>query len=219
MGVNTSGTATSNSWYSNNQNSVILQNNNLSVGLVIDNSDKNAIFSRDLDGFPFGTHDGVVIYNEDKNYIKKLLNSVEGASDKFKTEYLGGDLGYAIVTGVGKEYNGENLTVLSSNEADIKALKEYTGLNKIKWYKSDFDTQVTEIKFNNNLPEFENDKNILSRVMQSDKNLKTIPQKYQLLINNCIVGVQDIYKNTGSINQDVKHKGVRPIPKAETTDK
>jgi hypothetical protein len=97
MGVNTGGTATSNSWYSNNQNSVILQNNNTAIGQVTDNSDAT-IKRRPLTGLASSLYLGRSIYNITPLYsVNKLLDVFNIEPEHFQIFYEdkeGGNVGF-----------------------------------------------------------------------------------------------------------------------------
>lgn len=96
------------------------------------------IAARDLDGLVFGTHQFIIIENEE---IPHPLAKLDGKIIPLRS--LGnGKLGYVIGA-----HNKNNLAVEYFERSDYTATLEYFDKERVVFYKSDFDTEVIQVKF------------------------------------------------------------------------
>ncbi len=98
------------------------------------------IAARDLDGFPIGTHQFIIIEEQSNPHP---LATLDGKVIPLRT--LGdGKVGYVI----GAHSRG-NLAVEYFEESDYVATLEYFNKKRVRFYKPDFDTEVVQVKFPN----------------------------------------------------------------------
>ncbi len=96
------------------------------------------IAARDLAGLPFGTHQFIIIENETNPYPPAKL---DGKIIALKN--LGnGKLGYVIGA-----HNKNNLAVEYFEKSDYAATLEYFDKKRVRFYKSDFSTEVIQVNF------------------------------------------------------------------------
>ncbi len=98
--------------------------------------------ARDLSGMFIGTHQFLVIVNN------KLLTPRQLGNGKVKAKFLGiknGKTIYGIVIGA---HNRGTLNVEAFERSDNIAAQEFFGGIETHFYKSDFDTEMYEVKFN-----------------------------------------------------------------------
>jgi len=94
------------------------------------------IGARDLKDVPFGTHQFLVI-----TYPSQTSELI--GSRGYITQMLGPNVN-GLVIGA---HSANNLVVKMFEEADTNAAKEYFGAREVKWYKSDYDTEIRLVKF------------------------------------------------------------------------
>ena len=96
------------------------------------------IAARDLKGFAIGTHQFIIIVNNSNPHpVAKLGN------ESVSLINLGnGKLGYVIGA-----HNQTNLSVEYFERSDYEATLEYFDPKRLRFYSSDFDTEVIEVKF------------------------------------------------------------------------
>ena len=97
--------------------------------------------ARDLSGMFVGTHQFLVIVNN------KLLSPRKLGNETVKAKYLGnkkGGAAYGLVIGA---QNRGTLNVEPFEKSDYIATQEYFGAIETHFYKSDFDTEMHEVKF------------------------------------------------------------------------
>ena len=96
------------------------------------------IAARDLSGLPFGTHQFVIIKVQSTPHPSARLGG-----NVVSPQNLGnGKLGYVV----GAQNRG-NLAVEFFEKNDYEATLEYFDKKRVSFFKSDFDTQVIEVKF------------------------------------------------------------------------
>ena len=96
------------------------------------------IAARDLDGFAIGTHQFIVIENNSNPHTSAKING-----KAISPKNLGnGKLGYVIGA-----HNLTNLVVEYFERSDYKATLEYFDSKKVRFYKSDYDTEIIRVKF------------------------------------------------------------------------
>ena len=96
------------------------------------------IAARDLDGFAIGTHQFIVIETKSNPHPSaKLDNKI------ISPRVLGnGKLGYVLGA-----HNQTNLVVEYFEKSDYKATLEYFDNKRVKFYKSDYDTELIRVDF------------------------------------------------------------------------
>ncbi|MDR1124170.1 MAG: hemagglutinin repeat-containing protein [Elusimicrobiota bacterium] len=132
---------------------------------------KSFIASRDLKGILFiGTHDFIKISYKTKREVDELLDTLPGAREVFgDPQDLGGGEWGIIFGGFKEDVNPALIKLRPNDSADLEATIEYNN-NSTKWYKPDWDYEQTEVNFNNNLSERENDMNIMRAGMNYNNN-------------------------------------------------
>ncbi len=91
------------------------------------------IAARDLDGLAIGTHQFIIIENEANPHP---LAKLDGKIISLK------DLGNVIGA-----HNKTNLAVEYFEKSDYAATLEYFDQKRVRFYKSDYDTEVIQVKF------------------------------------------------------------------------
>ncbi len=97
--------------------------------------------ARDLDGVPVGTHQFIIMVPDNpKDFSQPIM--IDGAP--YRMRDLGnGTMGFVI----GAHNVNDRLNVIPFQEADLKAANEhFDPKGNISWYKSDYDTEVCEVK-------------------------------------------------------------------------
>ena len=123
--------------------------------------------ARDLSGLPIGTHQFIVITFPNQQlimigkrvYVAKLL----------------GPKVYGIVVGA---QNRGTLNVEVFEKADTLAAQEYFGGVKKVWYKSDFDTQMNIVKFNDSELSLHHERKMVSLIDAYHTNQTLDPIRY-----------------------------------------
>ncbi len=96
------------------------------------------IAARDLDGLAIGTHQFIVIETKSNPHpAAKLDNKVI-----FPQNLGNGKLGYVFGA-----HNQTNLVVEYFEKSDYKATLEFFDKKRVKFYKSDYDTEIIKVKF------------------------------------------------------------------------
>lgn len=96
------------------------------------------IAARDLSGLPIGTHQFLIIEVQSNPHPAAKLNSI----NIYPKMLDKGKMGYVVGA-----QNRENLEVEYFEKSDYEAALEFYNKQKIKWYKSDYDTQVLPVKY------------------------------------------------------------------------
>lgn len=96
------------------------------------------VAARDLDGFAIGTHQFIIIENKSNPHPAAKLNK-----KTISPKNLGnGKLGYVIGA-----HNQSNLVVEYFEKSDYRATLEYFDKKSVRFYKSDYDTEVIKVVF------------------------------------------------------------------------
>jgi hypothetical protein len=144
-GTNTTGTATSNSWYSQNQNSSVLINNNNSAGEVQNSSDRVTVQVHEV---AFGNYhtsikiepDDQETYKEDFRFIEDKDGNLYSTIGAGPTKGFGGKLESDINREKDKNLD---IKVLESLPLDLKGVDENKVINHLfetdKNYKDDLE--------------------------------------------------------------------------------
>ena len=96
------------------------------------------IAARDLAGLPIGTHQFIIIELKSKFYPAVSLNGIAVQPKKLGN----GKVGFVVGA-----HNRANLAVKYFEKNDYQAALEYFDKNRVSFFKSDFDTEVIEVKF------------------------------------------------------------------------
>lgn len=114
----------------------------LTIAVIIYKENYMAIYiaARDLAGLPIGTHQFIIIENQSNPHPAAKLNN----KIIYPKNLGNGKLGYVV----GAQNRG-NLAVEFFEKSDYEATLEYFDKKRLKFYKSDFDTEALKVTFPN----------------------------------------------------------------------
>jgi hypothetical protein len=165
--------------------------------------------ARDLSGLAIGTHQFIVL-----TFTNSFPPQTIGYS-KVSTKALGGGV-RGIVIGA---QNRGNLAVEFFEAGDLSAAMEYFGGKKTKWYKSDYDAELREVKYGS-VPELEAKRRVIKLIDSYLLNQKIDPIKYPtagLGVNSNSWAQSVIEYSGGKVDGDMKGADIsnsKRVPRA-----